>query len=52
MKWSYDGKYIGKIDDHKVSVYELPEMKMLEDSSKNPTSINIRNVQKFFWSSK
>ncbi|KAL4443207.1 hypothetical protein ABPG74_002274 [Tetrahymena malaccensis] len=52
FKWSYDGKYIGKIDDHKVSVYELPEMKMLEDSSKNPTSINIRNVQKFFWSSK
>lgn len=52
FKWSYDGKFIGRIADHKVSVYELPEMNMTNDAHGNPNSIPIRNIQKFFWANK
>lgn len=52
FKWNFDGKYIGRIGDHKISVYELPSMVMISDSQGNQNSINVRNIQKFFWCTK
>lgn len=32
FKWCHDGKYIGRIGDHKVSVYQMPDMNMINDA--------------------
>lgn len=49
FKWSYDSKYIAKVGENFISVYELPSVSLLKDSNQNKTNIMIPNIQSFEW---
>jgi translation initiation factor 3 subunit B len=51
FKWSYDGSYIAKMIEDHVCVYQLPDMKMILDSSQESrTSIRVKGIRNFIWS--
>lgn len=45
LKWSHDGKYLGRVGVDAISVYELPSMNLL-----GKKSIAAKDVQDFVWS--
>jgi len=47
FKWSHDGKYIARMGDGLISIYELPSMKLLDKKS-----LRAEGVQEFEWSPK
>lgn len=45
LKWSHDGKYLGRVGIDAISVYELPTMNLL-----GKKSIVAKDIQDFVWS--
>ena len=47
LKWSSDGKYLARLGPDMISVYELPEMTLLDKKS-----IAAKEILDFMWSPK
>jgi uncharacterized protein with WD repeat len=49
FNWSSDSKFIAKVGENKVSVYEMPYMNLIKDDKGLKTSIPLNGVNKVYF---
>jgi uncharacterized protein with WD repeat len=48
FKWSHDSKYVGRIKQERLMVYESPKMIMIPDAQGKRQPIKL-NVKDYYW---